>query len=172
MALELYIFVNLVCNTPALLADARYARTQYHVNIVERMLHRSNHGHDSVPHDEFWDGRTRAGGGPLYGLKGPISDRAQIVDFFQDPAALKEYLKRCWRLIYCSDMLMRECGVEAEWEVMIVRVMRRWGFEGKYREMWRPSIPPRGPEDGCWISAYPNEFGPGRKGDLAKRDLI
>ncbi len=163
-ALTLYIFINVVGNSPALLDDKKYTRMRYYSGIHACMLHRNDH--DSVPHDQFWDSRTTPRA-PTEDLKEPRGNHMNIVDFFQDTGELKEYLKQCWRVIYCSDMLMRECGIETDWEAMIVRCMEGWGFEGKQRQLWFPDCGVwdacRGTYSGLWDDADPIEFGSSRK---------
>lgn len=159
VVLTLYIFINVVGNTPALLDDNKYTRMHYYSDILTRMLHRNDH--DSVPHGCFWDSRTKPRS-PKHGIREPIGN-VKIVDFFQDSGELKEYLKLCWRVIYGSDMLMRECGIEPDWEKMIVRCMQGWGFEGKHQQVWFPDCgvwdAARGTYSGIWADADPIEFG-------------
>lgn len=71
-------------------------------------------------------------------------------------------------------MLMRECGIAADWETMIVRCMQGWGFEGKHRRLWFPDCGTwdagRGTYSGRWGDADPNEFGSNNRGKDAIRD--
>lgn len=79
-----------------LLDDNKYTRMYYYSDILTRMLHRNDH--DCVPHDCFWDSGTTPRS-PKRGVREPIGNDINIVDFFQDTGQLKEFLKLCWRVI-------------------------------------------------------------------------
>ena len=166
VALEMYLFVNVAGNTPGLLDDGKYARMKGFQDSVVYQI-QQGYGRALEPHKLFWEAKLRPGD-PFCGKDGKSGGGGNgyfpimTVGFFEDVAYLKEYLKVCWRLLYKADMLMKECGVERKWDAKIVRALRRWGFEGKYRgkyrEEWWANYNVEG-RNGEWIVGIPNDFG-------------
>lgn len=66
----------------------------------------------TLPHAEFW----RAVGVLSEDCCSKVNDKKMAaVDLFQDMDRVQGYLKKCWRLMYGCDLLMRECGVDPAW---------------------------------------------------------
>lgn len=158
IALFFYIFLNIVGNTPKLLEDNKYTRMELFQKKIVYQLQRGGQAENEL-HMRFWASKLKPAD-PLYSKTGPITRYpAMTVDFFEDMAYLKEYLNACWRMLYCADMLMRECGIDSQWDARIVSVFEEWGFEGKYREEWWANSNVEGRE-GEWIKTFPVDFGP------------
>jgi hypothetical protein len=52
-------------------------------------------------------------------------------EVFADVKKQKEYMRECWEVFYRYDMLMRECGMEVDWEILVCRELYEiWRFPG------------------------------------------
>ncbi|KAL9068032.1 MAG: hypothetical protein Q9161_006477 [Pseudevernia consocians] len=94
VALEMYLFVNIVGNTPGLLDDGKYARMEGFQDSVVYQI-QQGYGRALEPHKLFWEAKLRPGD-PFCGKDGKSGGGGNgyfpimTVDFFEDIAYLKE----------------------------------------------------------------------------------
>ncbi|KAG5646138.1 hypothetical protein DXG03_004377 [Asterophora parasitica] len=105
-ALHAYVLLNIFMATGTLMGGEYLETREY-----KTMLAMSTHGMDfpaqQLPHREY-----------LNAL--PVAGSSALPEVHRDLSALKEYLKKMFSLLYRYDMVVRECGLDSDWEAHVV----------------------------------------------------
>ncbi|RDB25681.1 hypothetical protein Hypma_006882 [Hypsizygus marmoreus] len=123
-ALHAYIIINLFAATHTLESGA-YLGTKEYRRLNEELLSSMDFPAQQIPHREF--------------LEALVKDKETgLPEVHHDYAALKRYLARVFELLYRYDMVVRECGVDPEWEGEIVGTFDWMIGMGKVKveELW------------------------------------
>lgn len=154
MALESYLLLNIIMAVPSLSSPPPPAdnnnKNNSNTGFTSALWKRwtplktwcrsfaKDNNTQTLPHVEFW----RAVGVLSEDCFSEITDKKKwaAVDLFRDMGRVQEYLKKCWRLMYGCDLLMRECGVDPDWGRVLARFLGVIGGgvrvdEGRIREM-------------------------------------
>ncbi|TEB20454.1 hypothetical protein FA13DRAFT_1644620 [Coprinellus micaceus] len=112
-----------------------------------------DHDAQQVPHRKFWKGAREADEAARdeldgEGGQGPHLGKGDPPQMHLDITKLKEYLKTDFALLYQYDMIIRECGLDPEWEREMVFTLRNMvrGFninDGQWVESegkWTPPV--------------------------------
>jgi hypothetical protein len=134
LALEAYIFFNVLLSKPELHAGGRYKSMSSYQHVVCKLT--GNSVAQSFPHREFFLGTA--------GREG-VADGMDSIDPLRDLNKLHEYLKTCFRLLYQYDMLARECGRSVDWEQNVTHTVAY---------LWRVKV--ESMEDGkdSWVTRF------------------
>jgi hypothetical protein len=135
LALEAYIFFNVLLSKPELHAGGRYKSMRSYQHVCELT---GDYVAQSFPHHEFFWGTA--------GREG-VADGMDSINPLGDLNKLHEYLKVCFRLLYQYDMLARECGRSVDWERNVTHtVAYLWRVKVDYNYMKD--------EKGNWVSRF------------------
>ncbi|KAG6915758.1 hypothetical protein DXG01_009995 [Tephrocybe rancida] len=107
-ALHAYVELNLWA-AMGLLERGEYLEMNDYKCMLYNALAGLENGRHQIPHRAYFDALPKD-----EGTGQPIVHR--------DFAGLKKYLKTNFRLLYRYDMLMKECGLDAEWETEIANL--------------------------------------------------
>lgn len=134
MALEGYLLLNVIMavpglNSPSPPPDDNHMSFTSTLSLYKRWtplktwcrFFSKDNNTQTLPHEEFW----RAVGVLSEDCFSEVTDKEKWarMDLFRDMDLVQRYLKKCWRLMYGCDLLMRECGVDPDWERVLVRVL-------------------------------------------------
>ena len=120
MALEGYMLVNTIMDVPGLMQDEGGVVAWKRWDRIRSWCHcfAKDNNTQMLPHAEFW----RAVGVLEEDCFSEVNDEKMAsVDLFQDMDRVQEYLKKCWRLMYGCDLLMKECGIDPDWAGLLSR---------------------------------------------------
>lgn len=123
-ALESYILFNvsLAILTPSQLEEGCLTEMSSYKSIIREITMYTEYDAQSIPHRKFFC-KPEPGASVTTFLDNPL----------EDINALHEYMKTCWELLYRYDMLMRECGIDVDWESEIASLM---GYRWKIKRDW------------------------------------
>ena len=147
-ALRTYVLFNLIVaagtlggesgkgGAESLLQRGDYTKMQSYAYAYRDETQSMDHDAQQVPHRKFWKMAREADEAARGGLRaeGGTNLRKEEDDpplMHLDSPKLKEYLKLNFALLYRYDMVVRECGLDPEWEREIVFLLRSMvrGFE-------------------------------------------
>lgn len=115
MALEGYMLLNTIMAVPGLMQDDKAGVAMWkRWNRIRRWCRSftMDNNTQTLPHAQFW----RAVGVMREDCFLEINDGIMAsADLFQDMDRVQEYSKKCWRLMYGCDLLMKECGIDPDW---------------------------------------------------------
>jgi len=109
-ALGAYLFFNVHAAVGSL-NNGNYMHSQEYSLMLNELTRDFDYPAQQLPHREFF-----AKGGEV---------GAQLPTVHKDYAALRGYIKMLFELLYRYDVVVRECGVDPEWESNVTHNLRR-----------------------------------------------
>jgi hypothetical protein len=118
-ALTAYIFFNVLEATPA---ASKCLELHSYKHVLHSLTCSGDYDAHTLPHRMFFRTGDQA-------RRGEARDFDPRADF----SALKDYLKWCFAILYKYDMLLKECGLDPNWEREIVYTLNSiWNFGLEY----------------------------------------
>ncbi|KAF9435446.1 hypothetical protein BGZ76_006288 [Entomortierella beljakovae] len=117
-ALAAYIYFNILGEFPELCKDSKYKDLNQYIILTNHLTSPCDGDTQIMLHLPF--------------ILPPPEERANIHwwreadisrDIFSDFSRLKDYLKACFEVLYRSEMLARECGIEIRWDEEIASAL-------------------------------------------------
>jgi hypothetical protein len=109
-ALRTYLFFNVHAAVGSL-NNGNYMHSQEYSSMLYELTRDFDYPAQQLPHREF------------FGQGGEVG--AHLPPVHEDLAALREYIKMLFELLYRYDVVVRECGVDPDWESSIAHNLRR-----------------------------------------------
>jgi hypothetical protein len=137
--LQAYIFFHVVACKPELIEGGKYKEIESYLYVVNFLTNTCDGNAQTILHREF--------------LLRPVSDKTrqgvlnrtmdeEFIEVFEDPKLLQGYLKKLFSLLYRYEMLVRECGLDPQWEPQISHAMwNLWSTKPVvlFGQLWEPT---------------------------------
>lgn len=119
-ALQAYIFFNVIASKPELIESGKYKEMESYKYVVNHLTGTVDGDGQTIPHREFL--LRPVTGNTCQKLHNRTMDET-FIEVFEDLKLLQEYLKKLFSLLYRYEMLVRECGLDSQWELEISDAM-------------------------------------------------
>lgn len=116
-ALDAYLLLNLIAATGTL-QSGEYLESVKFSHMVRDLTLSMDHPAQQLPHIAYLDTLNK-------------DARTSLPEIHSEIPRLHEYLKTLFSLLYRYDMVLRECGVDSNWEMEILTCFQRMIVSGK-----------------------------------------